>query len=406
MNYRNNAVYRKARKIFYYFKHRNYRKQYLLKEQPEIKSGSIILVLHEFFYAGAELLLFNIINEFKNRGIPCTLLACEFGPMQGEFLKLCPVIISDMKNMDSQIDNLLIRGCKEALCNTAVTGDIARKLKEHGIRVISLVHEMGEVLRTDNEWVRKAKNIAIYSDIIVFPSEYVKKSFFKHILVPDTKVIIRNQGIYHSNVENRQFSKDKIYGRYSLNPFDRIVLGAGTANYTKGFDLFIDTAYKCSSLNKKIIFIWIGNMTNKILKKKKKEYKVDNFCNLILPGYVSDKKELSLYFASADLFFLPSRQDSFPSVVLEAMNNSLPVVAFENCGGFTDVIENNVNGYLVSAFDINSVSDQISFILFDDEKRINMGERGRLLVKAYSFEKYCSFLISLLKEIRDHDITE
>jgi glycosyltransferase involved in cell wall biosynthesis len=59
-----------------------------------------------------------------------------------------------------------------------------------------------------------------------------------------------------------------------------------------------------------------------------------------------DPSALPGIYSSADLLLLPSRFDTFSCVVVEAMACGLPVVAY-NCKGPKDIIENEVNGYLV-----------------------------------------------------------
>lgn len=80
----------------------------------------------------------------------------------------------------------------------------------------------------------------------------------------------------------------------------------------------------------------------------KKEKYQKKYPNLILPGKVS-QSELKKYYYSADVFFFPSRFDTFGVVMIEAMACGLPVVAYNEVAPKA-LIENGVNGYLIDKF--------------------------------------------------------
>ena len=57
----------------------------------------------------------------------------------------------------------------------------------------------------------------------------------------------------------------------------------------------------------------------------------------------------------ADVFWLTSREDPFPSVVLEAMKYEIPVVAFKNSGGVNTMLDEG-RGNLISEFDVEEMA--------------------------------------------------
>ncbi len=69
--------------------------------------------------------------------------------------------------------------------------------------------------------------------------------------------------------------------------------------------------------------------------------------NFKLIGYRSDPYKI---LAALDMFVLSSREEGMGSVLVEAMNASLPIVA-TNAGGIGDVIENGTNGLTVAPRD-------------------------------------------------------
>lgn len=66
----------------------------------------------------------------------------------------------------------------------------------------------------------------------------------------------------------------------------------------------------------------------------------------------------------ADLFLLPSEQESFGLAALEAMACSVPVVA-SNAGGLPEVIENGVTGFLHPVGDVDAMAASAIALLTD-----------------------------------------
>ncbi len=101
-------------------------------------------------------------------------------------------------------------------------------------------------------------------------------------------------------------------------------------------------------------------------------------------GFRDDVKELLKTF---DVFVLPSLYEGLPNVVLEAMATGLPVVATAVDGTIELIVESET-GFLVSPKNSQQLSEKISFLLQDDQRRKLFGNRGRVRVEQqYSLEK-------------------
>jgi glycosyltransferase involved in cell wall biosynthesis len=102
------------------------------------------------------------------------------------------------------------------------------------------------------------------------------------------------------------------------------------------------------------------------------------------------------YYSSAAVFVLPSVEgEGMPNAVLEAMARGLPVIA-TNSGGLPTVIEDDLNGYLVSMRDPNSLRERVKMVIQNPKKRKQIGENARQYVKDnHSWDS----LVSELEEI-------
>jgi N-acetyl-alpha-D-glucosaminyl L-malate synthase BshA len=87
----------------------------------------------------------------------------------------------------------------------------------------------------------------------------------------------------------------------------------------------------------------------------------------------------------ADVFLLPSLQESFGLVALEAMSVSVPVVA-SNVGGLPEVVPDGEAGFLHDPDDIEAMAASVVRLLRDNELREKMGRRGRRIV----CRQYCA----------------
>jgi N-acetyl-alpha-D-glucosaminyl L-malate synthase BshA len=87
----------------------------------------------------------------------------------------------------------------------------------------------------------------------------------------------------------------------------------------------------------------------------------------------------------ADLFLLPSDEESFGLAALEAMACEVPVVA-TNVGGLPEVVKNGVDGYLFPPRDVHAAAKYALEILTRPDRGRLMGQMARASARA----RYCS----------------
>ena len=109
-------------------------------------------------------------------------------------------------------------------------------------------------------------------------------------------------------------------------------------------------------------------------------------------------EQLKHCYSRCDLFVMPSRQEGFGVVFLEAMALGKPVIA--GCvGGATEIVNNGVTGFLVVPGDLEMLALRLTQLLEDEALRKEMGEAGRKRVEEnYGFEGYRTKLRAILNE--------
>lgn len=118
-------------------------------------------------------------------------------------------------------------------------------------------------------------------------------------------------------------------------------------------------------------------------------------------GYVEGEQLRELYKKS-DVFVLPTREDCFGLVLLEAMCASLPVISSKYADGARDLIAEGENGYIVDPENTLEFAAAIDRI-FSEGKLKEMGEKSYRKALQFSFEHVAEGCIDALKYVWKQD---
>ena len=112
-----------------------------------------------------------------------------------------------------------------------------------------------------------------------------------------------------------------------------------------------------------------------------------------LVDFLGAQEEVLPLLSIADLFLLPSAQESFGLAALEAMACEVPVIA-SNVGGLPEVIEHGVSGFLHPPDDLDAMADSAVALLTDRARHRRMAEAACRHVR----EDFCAERIVPLYE--------
>jgi len=132
-----------------------------------------------------------------------------------------------------------------------------------------------------------------------------------------------------------------------------IIMGViGRLSKEKGHIYLIESINKVKTQLKNIRVLIIGDGTEEqYLKRKVNEYEL---ADKVL--FLNYQNEIGAYYKIIDLLLLPSLSEGLPNVVLEAMSNSIPVLA-TNVGAVNQIIDNGKNGWIIEPKDINKLAE-------------------------------------------------
>jgi glycosyltransferase involved in cell wall biosynthesis len=106
-------------------------------------------------------------------------------------------------------------------------------------------------------------------------------------------------------------------------------------------------------------------------------------------------------FRRADIFVLPTRADCSPNVVAEALGSGLPIIA-TRMGGIPELVQEGVNGFLVSVGSPRDLSRAIEGLVDQPQLRRAMGfESRRLAEREHDATRNGEALLTLMARISE-----
>ncbi len=95
--------------------------------------------------------------------------------------------------------------------------------------------------------------------------------------------------------------------------------------------------------------------------------------------FVGGVTNIPKHLSTAEIFVLPSRSEGFSNAIIEAMAESLPVVATD-VGGNAEAVKDGKSGFIVPPEDSEALAEAISKLLADPLRAAEMGAAGKALV--------------------------
>jgi len=112
-----------------------------------------------------------------------------------------------------------------------------------------------------------------------------------------------------------------------------------------------------------------------------------------------DHDRVGRFMAAGDLFALPSLSEGLPTVVCEAMNCGLPVVATA-VDGTPEIVRDGATGLLVPPSDPAALADALAAVLGDEERRAAMGaEALRVGRERYTWDANAAAMEGIYREV-------
>lgn len=368
----------------------------------------VLLIGHDGLRHGAQINLLNMARSFKrNLKTDVIILLLEGGDLVVEYEKVAKTIILGQEPGWTEVFKSIVldyslRGINKAICNTVVTGSVARILKENQYSIINLIHELPALIES-NGYQNECYEIAKNTNNIVFASEIVANEFCERYPVNSDSVLIAPQGIvFNPYIERRNELRKEIRDKCGFDQTMRIMMGCGYGDTRKGIDLFIQVAGEVARTNSNVAFIWVGQIDLNLISYIQADITRLGLLDLFhITGQIDNANQ---YFVAADIYALTSREDPFPSVVMEAFDAGLPVVAFEGGGGYIDIV-NNKTGALVPYLNVMEMAVAVTDLLKDSRRLKQMCLYNHEFCRNYfGYPQYLQKLMALFAGVPPNQV--
>ncbi|MFK7890873.1 MAG: glycoside hydrolase family 99-like domain-containing protein [Granulosicoccus sp.] len=351
---------------------------------------SIALVGHDAHQHGAQMLLLNIADTFKNQfGFDIIIILKQGGPLLDQYKQHGKVYLLDADDSHSLYKTITERNCTMAITNTCVTGDVVPMLKQLDLKVISLIHELPRLIK-EYKLDKHVSSIAKESDHVVCASEYVKQGFLSVADESASQLSIVPQGLYQE-INGDKDAANTIRLKLGITRNHKMVLNVGFADMRKGFDLFLATAREVIQQLPDVHFVWLGGIDEEL-----RRWTTPDLDGLLASRvhFLNFTDDVSAYFNAADCFYLSSREDPYPSVILEAFSVGCPAIIYSGATGLEKIVDQH--GFIVNRNSNEQIVNALKECLYDDAPA-EKEARKRLIRENYKFDEYCFSLLKLLR---------
>ena len=118
-----------------------------------------------------------------------------------------------------------------------------------------------------------------------------------------------------------------------------------------------------------------------------------------------DTEFINKRLKESSLYLMCSYEESFGIVLIEAGALGVPSIVFDSAQGAHEIIEDNVNGYLIANRNKKEMANKVIEIINNHEKLEILGKNAKDKAKAYTFEKvkekWIDFLNNIIEEKND-----
>jgi len=219
------------------------------------------------------------------------------------------------------------------------------------------------------------------ADFVMVPSTFAKKTFIEQ-KIQSKKILKIPYGVNLLEF----YPQKKIDNKFRI-------ISCGSVSIRKGSHYLIRAFQE---LNLKNAELWFVGEIQPCIK---------SILNIILfnPNIKFFKpvpqKKLMWFYNQSNAFVLPSLEEGMPTVLLQAMACSLPIICSINSGG-GDLISSSEGGFVLNSITIEEIKKSILYIYENIENAKIMGKNNlKKIQNNYTWDNYGSNIISAYQKI-------
>lgn len=264
---------------------------------------------------------------------------------------------------------------------------LAFLVKLFGVKLIYHFHNKGVSLRQGKFFDDLMYRVTFKNSSVILLSKY---------LYPDVQKYVLNEQVWFcpNGIPDVEIKKNIIRDKNVVE-----LLFLSNLIESKGVFVLLEVCkiLQNKKLNFQCTFVGgVGDISEQQFQSKLKELKIEDSVNYAGKKFGKDKES---FFTNTDIFILPTLNDCFPLVLLEAMQYSIPVIStFE--GGIPDIVEDGVTGFLVPQKNIETLAEKLEILIRNPELRIKMGIEARnKFVSEFTLNKFETRFKEILQQV-------
>ena len=235
--------------------------------------------------------------------------------------------------------------------------------------------------------------------LIIAISHQVKLDLINYFGIDEKRIVVIHHGV---NVEEFDLSEQTSIRRsvradLNIDEGTKVIIFAAHEFKRKGLSILLRSL--ANARNSNFVLLIAGQDDPTDFKNEAQRLNIENKVR-----FLGVRKDIKRLYLASDVFAFPTSYEAFGLVITEAMACALPVIVPRDAGA-SELIEDGVDGFLMSSWDSTDELSQHLDRLDDVDLRTKIGKAARNKVLSWTWDhasqEYSKQLSKLLKNKKD-----
>ena len=342
----------------------------------------VLFLAHAFAVGGAEEMVLNLVRHLPPHYEPAVLCIHEAGPIGLEIQQTgVPFKVLGLKpGLLRPFDVLRLQDflyqCQPDIVHTfLLTGSLYGRFAAMMARVPVVIGTEVNVYERKRPWhVQAERWLMRGTDAVIASAESVREFYIKQINADPAKVEVIYNAVDWSRLETTISREDM---RRAMDvPVEGLLLGIiARLTEQKGHRVLLDALAQRPDLSRAHLVIVGDGPLSAALQRQAAGLGIADRVR-----FLGARRDLGNLLSAIDVFVMPSFWEGLPLAMVLAMGAGLPVVA-TRVAGIPEVVQDGVNGLLVTPGESGELGAALSRVVNDDTTRVLLGQAARAFVR-------------------------
>ncbi|PJE59906.1 MAG: hypothetical protein COU85_01170 [Candidatus Portnoybacteria bacterium CG10_big_fil_rev_8_21_14_0_10_44_7] len=226
---------------------------------------------------------------------------------------------------------------------------------------------------------------------LVTGTEGLKKEYVQRYKFKKDRIFVMPNWVDAERFSKDKYNKDKLREKYKIVTGKKVLLFVHHISDRKGSYYLVPIFKNLKSDG--VLLVAGRGPGERWLTKRIQEADLDTKIKML--GQIPNKEVAELY-AIADIFLMPSREEGFPRVLLEAMAAGVPFVAFD-VGGVKEISPKIARDFILPVSQTKEFAQKVDELLNDYEIYSKFVSQGKEKVKEFSRTRAFEIFVNLFK---------